>query len=272
MADEVFNGECEAFGVGYCSTDNECQTCDEAVKCELESNLLLRREPMALSKKGQEAKQVAMEEVEAIKKKAALLEWLAENEFDVEIRKTDTRTVMLSKISDFLTDYFADVKDEDSPTEDDIDGNELDGDPDFGEGTFEKSGFESSSTEDKGSGEYDPADLEARIKALEERVSALVELLKASKSDPVPTPNSGKKTTDDMGSAPSSRKMTPEQKEILKKKLLAGLPYVKKELVDMSGKHLKILGSAMGLKTFGETADKTRAQVFAAQKKWKPAA
>ena len=64
------------------------------------------------------------------------------------------------------------------------------------------------------------------------------------------------------------RKLSKEEKEALKVRLLAGIPYTKQELTEMKFQELKILGSSMeGVKTFGLGRPDCVANILKAQKK-----
>ena len=64
-----------------------------------------------------------------------------------------------------------------------------------------------------------------------------------------------------------SRKMSEAEKDQVKKKLLAGVPYNKQKLENLNLQELRMLGSALQIKAFGVNRDQLVNAILSGQKK-----
>ena len=69
------------------------------------------------------------------------------------------------------------------------------------------------------------------------------------------------------GAKAGSKKKSDAEKEKMKADLLKGIPYDQKKLMDLPGPQLKILASALKLKSFGMKREEIVKAVLGAQKK-----
>lgn len=220
-----YNETCEGFGIAYFGEDSECRKCDESDLCKEQTDYTIR------SKSPMNAKKIKklLKEARGIEERKELLEFIDENEIEVKVGKKDSVAKILSKIEDALDPDDPDAEAEAAAEAEASETPEKETDPDD-------------------ETEYDLAELEGRIKALESRVAELQAKLEA-------------------GGGTKGKGSKKEEKEAIKKELMKGVPYSKDKLGELNARELKMLGSAMGVKTFGKAGDEVKKLILAKQKK-----
>lgn len=283
------NEYCEAFGIAYFAQDEECSDCDEAMLCKKLTDERLK------SKTGGETMDTdkLLKKAKKIKKKEDLLEFIEENELDVKVGKKESVSSILKKVTKALEEA-AEEEETGEEEEEEIDLDELDrkelkayiknneldvkvtkkmsdddirlaivealeeaGGEDEEEEEEEAAEEETGGEEEEGASESEEEeeeptidDLKERVKALEARVAEIKESMEGS-------------TT----AAKSARGSKKAEKEEAKQKLLEGAPYSDSDLKAMTGRDLKMLGSALGVNTFGMKTEEVLKVVKQAQKK-----
>ena len=220
---------CNGYGVAYLRGNTECEKCNFSRKCKSKTNKWISEMKEEIVKK-------ILKELKEIDDKEELEEFVEEHDLEdyVEFEKKDSVAKMKKKIKEALQEKEDDGGDGDGDDGDDGDGD--DGDGDDGDGD-----------DDDGDGDgNDLEEIESRVLDLESRVAALEELVKKKKKD--------------------SRKMSSDDKDAIKEKLLKKAPYSKKALADLGGRDVKFLASAMGIKAFGSTRDKVEKLILKSKK------
>ncbi|MHC4643998.1 MAG: hypothetical protein ACYTBJ_00755 [Planctomycetota bacterium] len=262
---------CEGYEIAFSANDEQCAGCKVAAKCKSETDNKLRSS--GTTGKGEQktmAKKLTEKQLKAALKKAKTKKDLAaiNKAQGAGIKPADAKGKSQEEIAEMILlalypppadddDFDADDLDDDDFGDDDgaDDGADDDAGDDPDDDLDDDAGDDASETADEPEDEPDDDVETDTLKALTERVEDLeARIVKLQE------------TLDKAPAAKASRKSSKEEKEAAKAELVAGCPYTKKSIAELSGKQVKQLASGLGIKSFGLKTDAVVAAILKSKK------
>ena len=267
---------CEGYEIAFSANDEACGNCKVAAKCESTTTKKLKQSS-GKPGKGETttmAKKLTEKQLKAALKKAKTKKDLAaiNKSQGGLIKPADAKGKSQEEIAELILlaayppaeaddDFDADDLDDDGDDFGDDDGtddagDDADDDADDDLGADDEAEETAEETADETAEEEPDDDVETdTLKALTERVEDLeARIVKLQE------------TIDKAPAGKTSNKSSKEEKEAVKAELVAGCPYTKKSIAELSGKQVKQLASGLGIKSFGLKTDDVVAAILKSAK------
>ena len=256
---------CEGYEIAFSANDEACGNCKVAAKCESTTTKKLKQSS-GKPGKGETttmAKKLTEKQLKAALKKAKTKKDLAaiNKSQGGLIKPADAKGKSQEEIAELILlaayppaeaddDFDADDLDDDGDDFGDDDGTDDAGD-DADDDLDADDEAEETADETAEADEPDDDVETDTLKALTERVEDLeARIVKLQE------------TIDKAPAGKTSNKSSKEEKEAVKAELVAGCPYTKKSIAELSGKQVKQLASGLGMKSFGLKSDEVVAAIL----------